>query len=82
VEECFKEWDMGATDQLLISLEDQKNQRLERDARLRQAEEGKIQDEIIEAEKDNSANQKQVSTVHGCFMYYALYLHCVADQSL
>ena len=41
VEECLKAWDIEATNKLLACLEEQKGKRLERDAKLRQAEESK-----------------------------------------
>ncbi|XP_064382225.1 IQ motif and ankyrin repeat domain-containing protein 1-like isoform X2 [Halichondria panicea] len=64
VEECLSSWEVESTDKLLASLEEQRSQRLERETKLRQKEESKIQDEITEAEKDNSSKQKQLAKAY------------------
>ncbi len=42
VEACFTAWDVGTTDQLLGTLEEQRNKRLERETALKQKEENKL----------------------------------------
>ncbi len=42
IEACFADWDVGTTDQLLGSLEEQRNKRLERETALRHKEENKL----------------------------------------
>lgn len=64
VEQVLKEWDVSTTEQLLVVVEQKRLRRVEEENRLRDQEEGEIKNLIDQAEKENSAMQKQLRKAH------------------